>query len=236
MEHMNFTGVEFDQVRSSSRSSLTFARSPRLCAPSCPSSGCPGRHPSSTASWCSLPPATALITRPRSPMRVTPLLLRAFHANSPCADTAYILAFSIIMLNTDAHNPAVKKKMTKERWIANNRGINNGGDLPADMLERLYNSIVSNEIKLDGAVRMFSQADHKGYLTKQGGRVKSWKRRWFVLTDNCLYYFKKEGVWLTRPLASCPLLPLSGDGAAWHHSAGEPGCTIGGQGRQSLHL
>uniref|UniRef100_A0A8C2VBI3 Cytohesin-3 n=2 Tax=Chinchilla lanigera TaxID=34839 RepID=A0A8C2VBI3_CHILA len=23
-----------------------------------------------------------------------------------------------------------------------------------------------------------------------GGRVKTWKRRWFILTDNCLYYFE----------------------------------------------
>lgn len=24
----------------------------------------------------------------------------------------------------------------------------------------------------------------------QGGRVKTWKRRWFILTDSCLYYFE----------------------------------------------
>jgi len=23
-----------------------------------------------------------------------------------------------------------------------------------------------------------------------GGRYKSWKRRWFILNDNCLYYFQ----------------------------------------------
>ena len=26
--------------------------------------------------------------------------------------------------------------------------------------------------------------------TAQGGRYKSWKRRWFILNDNCLYYFE----------------------------------------------
>lgn len=25
-----------------------------------------------------------------------------------------------------------------------------------------------------------------------GGRWKTWKKRWFVLKDNCLYYFKQE--------------------------------------------
>ena len=30
------------------------------------------------------------------------------------ADVAYVLAYSVIMLNTDAHNPGVKNKMTKD--------------------------------------------------------------------------------------------------------------------------
>jgi hypothetical protein len=34
------------------------------------------------------------------------------------ADVAYVLAFSVIMLNTDAHNPGVKNKMTKVRRSA----------------------------------------------------------------------------------------------------------------------
>jgi brefeldin A-inhibited guanine nucleotide-exchange protein len=29
------------------------------------------------------------------------------------ADTAYVLAYSVIMLNTDAHNPMVKDKVTQ---------------------------------------------------------------------------------------------------------------------------
>ena len=38
------------------------------------------------------------------------------------------------------------------------------------------------------------QGDQKkeGYLTKLGGRVKNWKRRWFVLRDGKLYYYKTE--------------------------------------------
>ena len=37
-------------------------------------------------------------------------------------DTAYILAYSLIMLNTDAHNPNVKKKMSLHDFLRNNRG------------------------------------------------------------------------------------------------------------------
>eukprot|EP00002_Diphylleia_rotans_P006991 TRINITY_DN1646_c0_g1_i13.p1 TRINITY_DN1646_c0_g1~~TRINITY_DN1646_c0_g1_i13.p1 ORF type:complete len:1215 (-),score=306.59 TRINITY_DN1646_c0_g1_i13:1714-5358(-) len=63
-------------------------------------------------------------------------------------DTAYVLAYSVIMLNTDAHNPMVKKKMSLEEFVRNNRGIDNGKDLPHALLEQLYRSIVSNGIKM----------------------------------------------------------------------------------------
>lgn len=32
----------------------------------------------------------------------------------------------------------------------------------------------------------------EGYLTKQGGRVKTWKTRWFILHRNELKYFKDK--------------------------------------------
>jgi len=64
------------------------------------------------------------------------------------ADVAYILAYSVIMLNTDAHNPMVKVKMSKSDFMRNNRGINDGGDLPTDFMEAIYDRIVNNEIKM----------------------------------------------------------------------------------------
>jgi Sec7-like guanine-nucleotide exchange factor len=36
-------------------------------------------------------------------------------------DTPFVLAYSIIMLNTDLHNKTVKHKMTKEQFFNNNR-------------------------------------------------------------------------------------------------------------------
>ena len=75
-----------------------------------------------------------------------------YHAQNPSqyrsADTAYVLAFSVIMLNTDAHNPGVKNKMTKEGFLKNNRGIDDGQDLDQEELGALYDRIVNNEIKL----------------------------------------------------------------------------------------
>jgi hypothetical protein len=42
----------------------------------------------------------------------------------------------------------VKKKMTAEDFLKNNRGINDGQDLPADFMRSLYDRIVSNEIQV----------------------------------------------------------------------------------------
>ncbi|KAL9243878.1 hypothetical protein vseg_017715 [Gypsophila vaccaria] len=62
-------------------------------------------------------------------------------------DAAFILAYSLIMLNTDLHNVQVKKKMTEEDFIRNNRRINAGEDLPREYLLELYHSICKNEIR-----------------------------------------------------------------------------------------
>eukprot|EP01114_Cavostelium_apophysatum_P006874 TRINITY_DN1840_c0_g1_i1.p1 TRINITY_DN1840_c0_g1~~TRINITY_DN1840_c0_g1_i1.p1 ORF type:complete len:1243 (-),score=449.77 TRINITY_DN1840_c0_g1_i1:160-3888(-) len=109
----------------------------------------------------------------------------------PHQDTAYVLAFSLIMLNTDAHSPHIKNKMTKEEFIRNNRGICGGASLPKEYMENLYDKIVENEIKMQAEGSVFTSAERKGWCRKQGGRWKTWKKRWFVLKDNCLYYFKQ---------------------------------------------
>lgn len=69
----------------------------------------------------------------------------------PSADTAFILAFSVIMLNTDLHNPSIKpeKRMTVESFIRNNRGISvDGGDLPDEFLTGIFTRIQSNPFSL----------------------------------------------------------------------------------------
>ncbi|XP_025110208.1 brefeldin A-inhibited guanine nucleotide-exchange protein 1-like isoform X2 [Pomacea canaliculata] len=69
------------------------------------------------------------------------------------ADTAYVLAFSIIMLTTDLHSPQVKQgqKMTKEQYIRMNRGINDSKDLPEEYLSSIYDEIAGNQIKMKPA-------------------------------------------------------------------------------------
>ena len=67
------------------------------------------------------------------------------------SDAAFILAFSTILLNTDLHNPQIQdiKRMTKDQFIRNNRGINNNQDIPREYLEALYDEIKMKQIKMD---------------------------------------------------------------------------------------
>lgn len=68
----------------------------------------------------------------------------------PSADTAFILAFSIIMLQTDLHNPSIaeEKKMDKAGFLRNNRGINDGKDLPDDYMGAIFDRIKATPISL----------------------------------------------------------------------------------------
>ncbi|PPD87117.1 hypothetical protein GOBAR_DD15952 [Gossypium barbadense] len=63
-------------------------------------------------------------------------------------DAALVLSYSLILLNTDQHNVQVKKKMTEEDFIRNNRLINGGKDLPREYLSELFLSICENEIQM----------------------------------------------------------------------------------------
>ncbi|GAB7359096.1 hypothetical protein MBLNU230_g5167t1 [Neophaeotheca triangularis] len=65
------------------------------------------------------------------------------------ADTAYVLAYSVIMLNTDQHSSQVKKRMTHEDFLKNNRGINDNANLPDEYLIGIFDEIAHNEIVLD---------------------------------------------------------------------------------------
>jgi brefeldin A-inhibited guanine nucleotide-exchange protein len=85
------------------------------------------------------------------------------------ADTAFILAFSMIMLNTDLHNPSIKpsRRMTLESFQRNNQGIGeNGSDLHDSLLAGIYERIKERpfSLKEDDIAR-----DKAGILKDGGG-------------------------------------------------------------------
>lgn len=82
------------------------------------------------------------------------------------ADTAYVLAYSVVMLNTDQHSAQVKKRMTAEDFIKNNRGINDGQSLPDEYLTSIFEEIASNEIVLNTEREI---AANLGILAQPGG-------------------------------------------------------------------
>ena len=64
------------------------------------------------------------------------------------SDTVMVLAYSCIMLNTDLHNPQVKKnKMSRDQFVRNNRGIDAGKDIELYLLEDIYDNISKNPIR-----------------------------------------------------------------------------------------
>ncbi|KAI9005729.1 hypothetical protein DFJ74DRAFT_691912 [Hyaloraphidium curvatum] len=56
-------------------------------------------------------------------------------------DATFVLAYSVIMLNTDQHNPQVRRRMTLEDFQRNTRGVNNGKNFSPDYLSQIYDAI-----------------------------------------------------------------------------------------------
>jgi len=64
-------------------------------------------------------------------------------------DSPYTLAYAVIMLNTDQHNPNAGKNnipMTQEQFIKNLRGTNGGGDHDPEVMAEIYQAIKNDEI------------------------------------------------------------------------------------------
>ncbi|XP_024526680.1 brefeldin A-inhibited guanine nucleotide-exchange protein 5 isoform X3 [Selaginella moellendorffii] len=81
------------------------------------------------------------------------------------ADTAYVLAYAVIMLNTDAHNPMVWPKMSKDDFVRLNTESDAEEHPPVDLLQELYGSIVKEEIKMkDADSTKKDNAEEKGRL------------------------------------------------------------------------
>ncbi|KAK2756807.1 guanine nucleotide exchange protein for ADP-robosylation factor [Arachnomyces sp. PD_36] len=92
------------------------------------------------------------------------------------ADTAYVLSYSVIMLNVDQHSSKLRgRRMTKQDFINNNRGINDNNDLPEEYISAIYDEIQSNEIVLDtereNAANLGIATQPQGGLASRAGQV-----------------------------------------------------------------
>ena len=96
------------------------------------------------------------------------------------ADCAYVLAYSVIMLNTDLHNPQIKKRMTKAEFLKNNRGINDSKNLPDEYLGTIYDEIANNEIKMKDEQEQAANQKATNYGTSSFG----------LLSNQCIFLFR----------------------------------------------
>ena len=80
------------------------------------------------------------------------------------ADTAYTLAFSVIMLNTDHFNPSIRadRKMTRTQFISNNRAIDEA--LTPQFLGTMYPQVSSDHQHLTDIYRYARSAYFAGWL------------------------------------------------------------------------
>lgn len=75
------------------------------------------------------------------------------HDVFPSTDAAYILAFAIVMLNTDAHNPLTDAalKMSEQDFVIMATAAEATNELDADAVAGIYARVVANEIKMHAA-------------------------------------------------------------------------------------
>ena len=82
--------------------------------------------------------------------RITETFAHKYFLTQPAGirseDAVYVLAYSIIMLNTDLHNPQVTRRMTIADYQRNLRGVNDGQDFDEAYLAAIYDSIRRREI------------------------------------------------------------------------------------------
>eukprot|EP00040_Diaphanoeca_grandis_P004676 m.29719 g.29719 ORF g.29719 m.29719 type:complete len:516 (-) comp16147_c0_seq1:73-1620(-) len=116
-------------------------------------------------------------------------------------DAPYIMAFATIMLNTTLHNPVSNIKLTVEKFVEQGKRVQKDPkddklkDIPAPFMRAVYGSIMATPFQHpdgDSFSYMFNNPDKSGYLLKQGGSVKSWTKRWVVISHQQLYYFNSK--------------------------------------------
>ena len=111
-------------------------------------------------------------------------------------DTCYMIAFSLTMLNTDAHNDNIRKdrKMTLDQYCRNLRGsMKDGTDPPRSLLAGFYERVTRYEWQVEERLHM--QHVHKGWLTKPSakmGRADGSRRKFCILSSRAIYLYRDE--------------------------------------------
>ncbi|RUS24171.1 hypothetical protein BC938DRAFT_474004, partial [Jimgerdemannia flammicorona] len=133
--------------------------------------------------WCARCPCDPTLPRvihlPKESQqidRVIESFAKRWHACNPglmsSADGAYAVAFSILLLHTDAHNKNVKNKMNKETFILRTKSIEGGEQIPQEILDIMFDNIVYSKF-----VYAEDDMDANSQLLLKGADKQS---TWFV--------------------------------------------------------
>jgi len=136
------------------------------------------------------------------------------------ADVCFILSFALIMLNTSLHNRRIRNHsvmLTYEKFLQSlNDAIPKENFPDLNLIKNIYDSIKTTELKFPedvlptSTVPIFSVESvviKEGWLWKQGGLVRNWRRRWFVITDGCAFYFESVQD-MENPRGIIPLIDI----------------------------
>ncbi|KAJ6242633.1 cytohesin-2 [Anaeramoeba flamelloides] len=132
------------------------------------------------------------------------LIEKCFHAFSksyylqnqktyPSAEVISQISFKLSLLESQNGNSFLAGE---DQFMKGIQAIYPYVELPNELIKSCYRDAYDNKID-------FCQIHFKSFLRKQGGKIKTWKKRWFVLTKNCLLYYKKANN--QYPLGMIPL-------------------------------
>eukprot|EP00434_Breviolum_minutum_P022515 symbB.v1.2.019867.t1/scaffold1647.1/size107771/3 len=104
----------------------------------------------------------------------------------------------VILLNSDQHNPKLKKRMSLKDFISNNRGINEGEDIPQEVQTQVFESIRQDEIKTPSSgsfIEGISRTRWEDFLTlsRKGWRDNSLTTQSSSLTGQAAGFLQRLG-------------------------------------------
>lgn len=120
--------------------------------------------------------------------------------NCVSADVAFTLGLVYLIFSINLHeDPSVSfteppTKLTETDFYKFLSGLNGGHNFPLDFLDEFYRNVANHRVETDTSeVRPFLASKTKcGWLIKEGGKRKTWKKRWIMANSDALMYFKKQ--------------------------------------------
>jgi hypothetical protein len=98
-----------------------------------------------------------------------------------------LMAFAIVMLNGDLHNPENTEKMTKQQFVDNVKRSGATVVLSEQTLSDLYSRISCDPISFDNKLSPYPEAISKSYVdckAKGVAGLRLWTRVWAIVCEN----------------------------------------------------